>query len=267
MTAQFYERPSLNVESYDAIAPDVHPGGDDLAFVTALAREAGPPLLELGCGTGRLTIPLAEAGFEVVGLDRSAPMLEVARAKLAALEPEARARVQFVEADMTDFALPERFGLVFAVFRGFMLLLDVKSQLAALAAARRHLRPGGRLLIDLFDPRLDWLPPGTQMPERVVTGRLPGGTLVEARPLQRTSDPVRQVFDEPWQFIERDAEGSVLREEREVLTMRWTYRYEMRHLLTLAGFVDLREHGDYAGSPPAYAAEQIWVARRPDNDE
>lgn len=264
MSSPFYERPGLNVESYDAIVPDDPPGGDDLAFITALARESGGPLLELACGTGRLTIPLAEAGFEVVGLDRSAAMLGVARAKAAALSDDARERVRFVEADMTGFDLPVRFGLAFAVFRGFMLLRDVDDQIATLAAARRHLRPGGRLVIDLFDPRLDWLSPDTPLPDRVLTGRLPSGTLVEARPLQRTTDPVRQVFAEPWVFVERDAAGTVLREEHETLTMRWTYRFEMRHLLTLAGFEDLHEFGDYAGGPPAYAAEQIWVARRPE---
>jgi hypothetical protein len=102
------------------------------------------------------------------------------------------------------------------------------------------------------------------LPDRVGTARLPAGTLVEPRPLQRTTDPVRQVFAEPWVFVERDAAGTVLREEHETLTMRWTYRFEMRHLLTLAGFEDLHEFGDYAGGPPAYAAEQIWVARRPE---
>jgi len=265
MSAEFYERPGLNVESYDALLSTV-PGGDDLAFIRGLASETGGPLLELACGTGRLAIPLAEAGFEVVGLDRSGPMLDVARAKAAELSPPAGKRIRFVEGDMTDFDLPERFGLAFAVFRGFMLLLDVDAQMAALAAARRHLRPGGLLVLDLFDPRLDLLPPDAVMPERVLTGRLPSGSIVEARPHDRRTDPVRQVFAEPWVFVERDAAGTILREDHETLTMRWTYRYEMRHLLTLAGFEDLREQGDYAGGPPAYAGEQIWVARRPEED-
>lgn len=266
MSAPFYQRAGLNVESYDAIVPDVPPGGDDLAFITALAKETGGPLLELACGTGRLTIPLAEAGFEIVGLDRSGAMLAVARTKAQVLGAPVRERLRFVEADMATFDLPERFGLAFAVFRGFMLLVDVEAQLAALAAARRHLRPGGLLVLDLFDPRLDLLHPGTVMPPRVISGELASGTRVEASPGQRTVDPVRQVFEEPWRFVERDAAGTILRDERELLTMRWTYRHEMHHLLTLAGFDDLREYGDYAGGSPAYGAEQIWVARRPEAD-
>jgi ubiquinone/menaquinone biosynthesis C-methylase UbiE len=266
MTARFYEQPSLNVESYDALL-SVVPGGDDIAFIARLAQETGDPLLELACGTGRVTIPLAQAGFDIVGLDRSSAMLDVARAKAARLGATERERVRFVEADMTQFDLPDRFGMVFAVFRGFMLLVDVDAQLAALAAARRHLRPGGILVIDLFDPRLESLPPGTVMPPRLMTGTLPSGSAVEAGPLERTTDPVRQVLVEPWRFVERDASGTTVREELEVLTMRWTYRYEMRHLLTIAGFEPLHEYGDYAGGPPAYAAEQIWVARRPETAE
>lgn len=261
MSVPFYARPSLHVEAYDTLHAAV-PGGEDLAFITELARETGGPLLVLGCGTGRLTIPLASGGFDVVGLDRSSAMLEVARAKSAALDPDSRRRLGLVEADMTSFELDRPFGLVFAVFRVFMALLDPEAQLAALTTAFRHLAPGGRLVIDLFDPRLDALVPGTHAISRLVTGRLASGSVVEAGPFERTCDMVRQVFVERWRFVERDPAGREIRVEEEVLSLRWTYRYEMRHLLALAGFEVEAEYGDYAGGPPTYAAEQIWVARR-----
>jgi len=261
MITPFYGRPGLHVEAYDALHATV-PGGDDVAFVATAAREAPGGILELGCGTGRLAIPLATAGFEVVGLDLSTAMLDVARAKARSLDDAARARVVFLEGDMTDYELGRRFGVVCAVFRVFMALLDVDAQLAALAAARRHLAPGGLLIIDLFDPRVDLLVPGTQPVSRPVTASLPNGSIVEAGPYERTSDMVRQGFVERWRFVERGRDGTHLRVEEEELSMRWTYRYEMRHLLTLAGFDDLREYGDYADGPPAYGAEQIWVARR-----
>jgi SAM-dependent methyltransferase len=261
MSTPFYGRPGLHVEAYDALHATV-PGGDDVAFVAAAAREAPGGILELGCGTGRLAIPLAAAGFEVVGLDLSTAMLDVARAKAGSLDDAARARVVFVEGDMTAYELGRRFGVVCAVFRVFMALLDVDAQVAALSAARRHLVPGGVLIIDLFDPRVDLLVPGTHPVSRQVTASLADGSVVDAGPYERTSDMLRQVLVERWRFVERGADGTQLRVEEEELSMRWTYRYEMRHLLTLAGFDDLREYGDYAGGPPAYAAEQIWVARR-----
>jgi SAM-dependent methyltransferase len=264
VTTHFYDQAGLHVGAYDALYPHV-PGGDDLTFISAMARDAGGPILELACGTGRLTVPLADAGFEIVGVDRSAAMLDIARAKAAGLGDATRDRIRFVEADMTHFDLPERFGLVFVVARGFMLLLDMEAQFAALAAARQHLRPGGRLVIDLFDPRLDLLLPGPQSASRLQTGRLPSGNVVEAGPVARTNDPVRQVFEEPWRFVERDAAGTIVREEHELLTMRWTYRFEMHHLLVRAGFEVLGEFGGYAGEPPTYGAEQIWVACRPED--
>jgi SAM-dependent methyltransferase len=260
VTAPFYARPSLHVEAYDVLHASV-PGGDDLAFFEALAQAVGGPILELGCGTGRLTIPLAEAGFEVVGLDRSEPMLALARARAARIDPAARERISFVEADMRSYELEQTFGLVFAAFRVFMALVDSEAQLDALATARRHLRADGRLALDVFDPRLDMLTPGTHPLERRVSGTLASGNRVEAGPFERTNDALSQVLVERWRFIELQPDGLVLREEEETLTLRWTYRHEMRHLLARAGFDVQFEYGDYAGGPPAYGAEQIWVAR------
>lgn len=73
---------------------------------------------------------------------------------------------------------------------------------------------------------------------------------------------MRQVLEETWRFQEFDHDGALLREEREVLRLRWLYRYEMRHLLELCGFSIEAEFSDFQESPPAYGKEQIWVARR-----
>ena len=77
------------------------------------------------------------------------------------------------------------------------------------------------------------------------------------------TDPVRQVLSERWRFREMDEAGNVLRQETEHLTMRWTYRQEMRYLFELAGFEIEAEFCDYAESPPAYGKEQLWVVHRP----
>ena len=94
---------------YDAIYAD----RDDAAFWQAMAAAAGEgPILELGCGTGRVLLPLARAGYEITGLDLAADMIDRCRAKLRAEPPEVRARVRLLVADMTSFDLGRRFALI-----------------------------------------------------------------------------------------------------------------------------------------------------------
>jgi len=153
--------------------------------------------------------------------------------------------------------------LAFAAFRVFMSLPDPEAQRASLASVRRHLPPGGVLAIDLFDPLLDRLGPGMHPVEERGQVRDPrSGRLVRVTVIERRTDPISQRLEERWRFAELDATGMVAREEDEDLTLRWTYRHEMRHLLERSGFDPLAEYSDYAKSPPAYGREQIWVARR-----
>lgn len=261
--ARFYDHPSLHVEVYDALFVDGVPGGDDVAFFRRLALESGGPVLELGAGTGRVAIPIAAAGVEIVGLDRSRAMLAMANRKRAALPHEVRRRLRFVEGDMAHLRLGRRFGFVFAAFRVWMALLEVADQRRALAGIRRHLRPGGTLAIDVFDPRLDRVVDGpmTEEEHRDVIHPVTGNA-VHVTIGGRTNDAIRQVFTQRWQFTERDATGAVIRDEQEELALRWTYRHEFHHLLELEGFEPLHELSDFAGSAPAYGQEQIWVARR-----
>ena len=122
---------------------------DDIPFYVGLAREAasrGERVLELGCGTGRVTIPMAQAGAEVTGLDSSPAMLDIARAK----RERAGVTVRWVEGDMADFELPERYGLVVIPFRSFLHLIGDEDQLNCLAAIHGHLTAGGRLALNFY---------------------------------------------------------------------------------------------------------------------
>jgi SAM-dependent methyltransferase len=258
---RFYERRSLQVESYDAANLTV-PGGDDAGFLRRLAQEVGGPVLELGCGTGRVAIPLAEAGFEVVGLDLSTPMLAIADAKRRSLTSDVRRRVRFVEADMRDFRLRRRFGLAFAAFRAFQHLLEPADQRAAIDATRRHLRPGGLLVLDLFDPRLRWVDEGAEWEEVDETVHPVTGRLVRRTAIDRINEPVRQRTTILFRLEELEHDGTVVRAETEELVLRWTYRQELWHLLELEGFEPVAEYSDYAGSPPRYGGEIIAVARK-----
>lgn len=259
----FYARSSLNIESYDARAELAALEGE-VEFYLRRAATAGGPVLDLGGGTGRIAWPLAENGHEVTSLDISEAMLVAARAK-ASQHPGAVGHISFVRADMRSFELDTRFALAITPGRVFQSLLTPDDQRRALRAIHRHLRPDGAFVAQLFDPRLEWCTPmdgPVDHPDRGSARSAATGNAVLASVLHRVNDPLRQVLTERWAFLEVDRTGTALRREEEVLELRWTYRHEMRHLLELEGFAVEAEYSDFRGSEPAYAAEQIWIARR-----
>jgi SAM-dependent methyltransferase len=142
-------------ELYDYVVP--YRTRADIDFFVEAAQVSGGPVLEVGCGTGRILIPTARAGIDVVGLDSSATMLQVCRTRLLN-EPDAvRTRVRLIHADMRSFDLAQTFNLVTLPFRPFQHLTTVEDQLSCLASIHRHLAAGGRLILDLFNPSLEAL--------------------------------------------------------------------------------------------------------------
>jgi len=121
-------------------------------FYLEAAKEAEGRVLELGCGSGRLTIPIALRGSEIVGLDRSQAMLDAARAKASAVGVE----VQWVAGDMCRFGLPGPFSAIFIPGNSLLHLLTGEALEQCFACSRRHLLPGGRLVFDVSNPEV-WL--------------------------------------------------------------------------------------------------------------
>jgi SAM-dependent methyltransferase len=262
----FYGVEGLNVSAYDAYsagtATSVFQG--DVEFFADVARSRGGEVLDLACGTGRVTWPLAAMGFPVTGLDRSGPMLARAEAKRAGAHAEVARRVRFVHGDMTSFGLGRTFGAIVVPFRSFHFLLTPQDQRRALAAMREHLAPQGRLVLDLFDPRLDLCHPALDESRRERAEVVLPGTDHRLRVGVdwRRNDHMTQVLTESWRFTEVDAAGKVVREETETLRLRWTYRHELRHLLELEGLAVEAEYSDFRRSPPAYGKGMVLVVRR-----
>jgi ubiquinone/menaquinone biosynthesis C-methylase UbiE len=223
---QFYEKAgSLFVEAYDAFYSSSGPHiAGEVAFYERVAREAGGPVLELACGTGRIALPLAKAGLRVTGVDRSEAMLTIAQSKLAALPASVQERLSLVNQDMSALNLGRRFAFVFVPARSFQHLLTIDLQRKSLEAIRRHLEPTGRLALHLFDPRLDWLI------DAQIT--LPGlsGTHPETRRryvgevLRTNFDHVNQIRRDLWRYAEIGPNGEVLAEDTREMALRWTYR-------------------------------------------
>jgi ubiquinone/menaquinone biosynthesis C-methylase UbiE len=263
---RFYQQPSLFVATYDLLNSPAKAGlgvEGDVDFYRSLATERGGPILELACGTGRVAFPLAEDGFDVVGVDRSRPMLSVAESKHRAADPAVASRLEFIEGDMRDIELGRTFRLVIIAFRSFAHLLTVDDQHRCLQNVRRHLDQGGVLALNVFDPRLDLCMPDVSAKFPQPRGRADlteTATHVDLEAVARRNDPVLQVMTETWRLTERTADGTVLREEIEGLVIRWTYRYELHHLLRLSGFEEVVEYSDFKRSPATYGRELVVVA-------
>jgi len=265
---EFYSERGLNVLTYDArSALETLVVRGDVAFFTEEAGRTGGPVLDLGAGTGRVAWPLAEAGFETVGLEKSPHMLEAARAKAGRYPEDVRERVSFVEGDMSGFELGRSFALAVIPFRSFQCLLTPEEQEASLLCIGRHLVPGGELVVDLFDPRLDWCHPKGMTEGRPVEIRLPDdGRRLRVEMTDRVPDPLTQVISERWIFTELAESGEVLARESEMLRLRWIHRQEARHLFRLCGFGIMAEYSDFRRSEPDYGKEQVWVLRKEPRD-
>ena len=256
-----YDR--LDASLYDSYATGPTEEGD-IQFYVAEARSADSPVLELGCGTGRILIPVAEAGVEIVGLDLAPAMLAVARHKIARLGAETQGRIRLVEGDMRDFSLGQRFNLIMIPFRAFHHLLTPEDQRLALGRIREHLAEKGRLVFNIFDPRLDLIAANSG-PFGAPAQRLKEFTHPETahRVVLWHSphyDPEGQICEDPRVFEELDADGKVVARTHRSLILRYVHRYEMQHLLELCGFKIEALYGDFRRGPFRYGGEQVWVA-------
>ena len=166
-----YDRNPLFAELYDHTP--IYAARADVAFYVDCARQANGKTLELGCGTGRILIPTAAAGCEIVGLDASGFMLARCRTKLERQPTEVQKRSRLVQANMTDFNLDESFNLITIPFRGFQHLLRTEEQLSCLGTAHRHLARGGRLILDAFHPNPRYLHDPEYLEEREEFGETP----------------------------------------------------------------------------------------------
>lgn len=264
-SVRFYSRHGLHVQIYDEqTALEWGTPQNDIPFYLEEAKAGGGPVLELGCGTCRLLIPLLSTGFDVNGLDASTAMLEVARQKRERLPAEAAKRLHLHHGDMREFSLGQQFGSIFIAFRSFQHLLTPEAQRRSLVCVGRHLAANGKAIINLFDPRYDLILPGRQesvrLPANVIHPVSGNRVLVET--LERVNDPLNQTFKERWRFTETDANGEVVCQEEEYFELRWTFRYEMRHLVESCGLAVEAEYSDFQRSPPEYGKEQIWVLSR-----
>ena len=256
-----YDRTDAGI--YDSYSTGLE--GDEAFYVEEAARAAGP-VLEIGCGTGRITIPIAESGTSIVGLDRAPAMLDVARRKIGSLPDDTQRRIQIVEGDMRTFSLERRFPLAIIPYRAFLHMMTPDDQRQALTRIREHLTEQGRLVFNIFDPSIEIIaaymsrPSGTiNYMESIVHPETGRRVMVSDT---RRYDPLEQTLEEHRFFEEVDDEGRVLSKTATPLHLRYVHRFEMQYLLEVCGYEVEALYGDFRRGPFRHGHEQVWVARR-----
>jgi SAM-dependent methyltransferase len=221
-------------------------------------------LLELGCGTGRVAIPLAEAGLRVTGVDLSPAMLGRARERAGGLA------LRLVEGDMRTLDLGERFGVVLVPLGGLQHMATAAEVASALATVARHLAPGGRAVIDVEAPHPDdWLPGPRPLVEHW-TRALPsepgcgglGGSVTKLVAVE--GRPVEALRVVTYHFDLQPAEGPLQRVTQQ-FALRVITAGELELAARLAGLHVVAWYGDYDGAPPREGDERLIAVL--DHDE
>jgi SAM-dependent methyltransferase len=238
-------RAPADVSAYDAIARIYDPWSvsvtEDVSFYVEEAKRAGGPVVELGVGTGRIAVPTAAAGIQVIGVDSSPGMLEVCRERAELVGAAELLDLRLGE--LADPPVDERVRLVTCPFRSYLHLLDDAARLRALKAARELLVPGGRLVFDVFAPAADDIAD------------------THGRWLEREPG----IFERAdWDTRERTLTLSVRGDSGATsFTLAWLSPDEWRSLLERAGFQVIGFYGWFDKRPYRGGEDTVWIARRP----
>ena len=243
-------------ELYDLFYADFE---EDFEMYRGFAERSGGSILEIGSGTGRVTLALAAEGHTIVGLELSEVMRAVAQQK--ADRAQLTDRVMFIAGDMRHFKLDQHFGLIIAPLNTFLHNLTLDDQLATLACCKKHLRPGGLLVLDCFNPDPAHAEDDRRLiVQRSVVDRETGQAALLL--LSRATDWGNQLQEITYLVDRTDRHGMV---QRAILptTYRFIFRHEMRLLLKVGGFDLKDEYGSYDLDPIETGSDKLIVVATP----
>jgi SAM-dependent methyltransferase len=247
---------------YDAVP--LYAARNDVAYYTALARESSGAVLEVGCGTGRVLLPMARATTQqVTGIDGSPAMLKRCADKLTRETSSVRDRVALQIADITQLSTAGEYGLIVAPFRVMQHLTTVDAQLDFLRSVARLLAPAGQFVFDVFNPKFSLL----LMDRSSESEDVAPTTLADGRVLSRSARIVRvrwleQLSETELIYYVSERAGDVPRRLVQAFDMRWYLRWELEHLLARAGLEVVTIHGDFDEAPLTDDAPEMVVECR-----
>lgn len=253
-----YPDNSITAELYDLIP--VYVNRPDKEFYLRRATASGGRTLELGCGTGRILVPIAEKGHQITGLDLSTHSLSICQQKLKSITNINTDHVQLVQGDMTNFQLENRFELAIIPNHGFQHLIVIAQQLACLRRINHHVAMNAKLIFDVFyvDFKVIHDPRSLSETEDSQEYKLSDGRSV--RRAQRFAGfcPTEQYNDAQFIYYVTSQDGKT---ERIVhhFPMRYFFRYELEHLLERCGFRVTELYGNFDESPLAVGSPEMIV--------
>ncbi len=213
---------------------------EDIPFYIAKAKKYSEPILELACGTGRITIPIARQGFDATGLDISEGMLKVAKEKAQ----REHLSCEFIHADCRKFSLPKKYNLIFIPFNSIAHIHDRGSFEALCDSVKEHLAENGHFIIDIFNPKLEIFMSDTNKRFPVAEYENPYGHETVIITENNIYERATQINHIKWYYkIGNEDEFAV------EFNMRIYYPEELDNLLYYNGFEIVEKFGDFDESP------------------
>ncbi|MCL2408508.1 MAG: class I SAM-dependent methyltransferase [Oscillospiraceae bacterium] len=242
------------------VSPKNEALSEDVLFYLEYAKQQQGEILELACGTGRVSIPLAEAGFHVTGLDLSEQMLGIFREKLVD-RPELD--IEIVHSNIADFKVDRKFALIIAPFRAFQCLTDDSDIANALTCVREHLTDDGIFIVNVFNP-YPVMDESWCRPEMLIWERLDEetGNYVVKKVVHDKIDTENRVIYPYYVFEVTYPDG---RAERilDYLKLKYYYSDQLRAEIEKTGMIVVEEYSWYDKSPPG-GREIIFICKRKD---
>jgi ubiquinone/menaquinone biosynthesis C-methylase UbiE len=230
---------------------------DDIALIRNIVSVVGDPVVEFGCGSGRLLLPVARDGFAITGVDNSPAMLD--RARRAILEADLADDISLVHGQMEKtLPLPaESFGVGIFSLNGLMHLRSQDLQIAALTEACRLIDPRGQLIIDLFNPTPEYLTHLGSHPHLEGKWATSDGNEVEKWTHRTVRASTQQIDTRIW--YDAVDEPGLVRRRRSSFTLRYIHAAELTLMLQKAGFVEWQLYGTYDLDPFEDASDRLIV--------
>lgn len=249
---------------YDLVTPRSVDG--DFEWYSDLAQQQGSPILELGAGTGRIVIPLAEQGFEIHAIEQDPRMYAALESHISRLDESVRMRVKPIAGDMRSFELEDRFRLIQIPYRAFLHNLTREDQLACLRCCHGHLHAEGLLSFNVFHPSLEFMS-RNHGPQRGVwrlnaeSDHPEGGVVVYSE--ANLYDPALQRISSRHRYEHFNESGRLVDVFYQRLELAYLYPGDLRDLLHGAGFGDAAIYGGFDKRPFSADGEELVVVARP----